>query len=135
MEIPDLQKYKDKFSQQNFIEKIQRIAKRAGTKLVYIALILYYLMQSDKVSLKDKAIIIGALGYLISPIDVVPDAIPIAGLADDLAVLLYALGKVWSQVDDNLKDKAKEKLSKWFDEDELNFSEDPFAEDDTNVPV
>ena len=135
MEIPDLQKYKDKFSQQNFIEKIQRIAKRAGAKLVYIALILHYLMQSDKVSLKDKAIIIGALGYLISPIDVVPDAIPIAGLADDLAVLLYALGKVWSQVDDNLKDKAKEKLSKWFDEDELNFSEDPFAEDDTNVPV
>ena len=135
MEIPDLQKYKDKFSQQNFIEKIQRIAKRAGAKLVYIAFILYYLMQSDKVSLKDKAIIIGALGYLISPIDVVPDAIPIAGLADDLAVLLYALGKVWSQVDDNLKDKAKEKLSKWFDEDELNFSEDPFAEDDTNVPV
>ena len=135
MEIPDLQKYKDKFSQQNFIEKTQRIAKRAGAKLVYIALILYYLMQSDKVSLKDKAIIIGALGYLISPIDVVPDAIPIAGLADDLAVLLYALGKVWSQVDDNLKDKAKEKLSKWFDEDELNFSEDPFAEDDTNVPV
>ncbi|WP_456001055.1 YkvA family protein [Prevotella sp.] len=135
MEIPDLQKYKDKFSQQNFIEKIQRIAKRAGAKLVYIALILYYLMQSDKVSLKDKAIIIGALGYLISPIDVVPDAIPIAGLADDLAVLLYALGKVWSQVDDNLKDKAKEKLSKWFDEDELNFSEDPFTEDDTNVPV
>ena len=114
MEIPDLQKYKDKFSQQNFIEKIQRIAKRAGAKLVYIALILY---------------------YLISPIDVVPDAIPIAGLADDLAVLLYALGKVWSQVDDNLKDKAKQKLSKWFDEDELNFSEDPFAEDDTNVPV
>ena len=135
MEIPDLQKYKDKFSQQNFIEKIQRIAKRAGAKLVYIALILYYPMQSDKVSLKDKAIIIGALGYLISPIDVVPDAIPIAGLADDLAVLLYALGKVWSQVDDNLKDKAKQKLSKWFDEDELNFSEDPFAEDDTNVPV
>lgn len=135
MEIPDLQKYKDKFSQQNFIEKIQRIAKRAGAKLVYIALILYYLMQSDKVSLKDKAIIIGALGYLISPIDVVPDAIPIAGLADDFAVLLYALGKVWSQVDDNLKDKAKQKLSKWFDEDELNFSEDPFAEDDTNVPV
>ena len=135
MEIPDLQKHKDKFSQQNFIEKIQRIAKRAGAKLVYIALILYYLMQSDKVSLKDKAIILGALGYLISPIDVVPDAIPIAGLADDFAVLLYALGKVWSQVDDNLKDKAKQKLSKWFDEDELNFSEDPFAEDDTNVPV
>ena len=135
MEIPDLSKYKEKFTKNEFIEKIQRIAKRAGAKLVYAALILYYSVESDKVSIKDKAIIIGALGYLISPIDVVPDAIPIAGLADDLAVLLYALGKVWSQVDDNLKDKAKQKLSKWFDEDELNFSEDPFAEDDTNVPV
>ena len=43
MDLPDLQKYKDKFSQQSFIEKIQRIAKRAGAKLVYVALILYYL--------------------------------------------------------------------------------------------
>lgn len=40
MELPDLQKYKEKFSQKNFIEKIQRVAKRAGVKLVYVALIL-----------------------------------------------------------------------------------------------
>ena len=112
MDLPDLQKYKDKFSQQSFIEKIQRIAKRAGAKLVYVALILYYLIQSDKVSLKDKAVIIGALGYLISPLDVVPDAIPIAGLGDDLTVLLYALGKVWTSVDEEMKGKARGKLSK-----------------------
>lgn len=43
--------------------------------------------------MKDKAIIIGALGYLISPLDVIPDAIPIAGLGDDVAVLLYVLRK------------------------------------------
>lgn len=66
MELPDFQKYKDKFTQQGFFDKIQRVAKRAGAKLVYVALILYYLIQSDKVSLKDKAIIIGALGYLSS---------------------------------------------------------------------
>ena len=41
--------------------------------------------------LRDKAIIIGALGYLISPLDAVPDAIPIAGLSDDLGVLLYVI--------------------------------------------
>ena len=73
----------------------------------------------DKVSVKDKAIIIGALGYLISPLDVVPDAIPIAGLGDDLAVLVYVLQKVWTDVNDDVKQKAKEKLSKWFDEDEI----------------
>ena len=135
MEIPDLQKYKDKFSQQSFIEKIQRIAKRAGAKLVYVALILYYLIQSDKVSLKDKAVIIGALGYLISPLDVVPDAIPIAGLGDDLTVLLYALGKVWTSVDEEMKGKARGKLSKWFDDDEINFTEDLFADNPSDTPV
>ena len=135
MDLPDLQKYKDKFSQQSFIEKIQRIAKRAGAKLVYVALILYYLMQSDKVSLKDKAVIIGALGYLISPLDVVPDAIPIAGLGDDLTVLLYALGKVWTSVDEEMKGKARGKLSKWFDDDEINFTEDLFADNPTDTPV
>ena len=104
MELPDFQKYKDKFTQQGFFDKIQRVAKRAGAKLVYVALILYYLIQSDKVSLKDKAIIIGALGYLISPLDAV-------------------------------KKQAREKLSKWFDDDEMEVAEDIFTEDTTNTPV
>ena len=111
--------YANKFSQSEFVEKISRIAKRAGAKLVYAALILFYTLQSDKISAKDKAIIIGALGYMISPIDVVPDAIPIVGLSDDLAVLLYVLKKVWTDVDPDIKDKAREKLSKWFDDDEI----------------
>lgn len=135
MELPDFQKYKDKFTQQSFFDKIQRVAKRAGAKLVYVALILYYLIQSDKVSLKDKAIIIGALGYLISPLDAVPDAIPIAGLSDDLGVLLYVLNKVWSSVDDDMKKQAREKLSKWFDDDEMEVAEDIFTEDTTDTPV
>ena len=119
MELSDLQKYKGKFTQQGFFDKIQRIAKRAGAKLVYVALLLYYLMQSDKVSLKDKAIIIGALGYLISPLDAVPDAIPIAGLSDDLGVLLYVLRKVWTDIPEDVKEKAHDKLTKWFDEEEV----------------
>ena len=86
-------------------------------------------------SLKDKAIIIGALGYLISPLDAVPDAIPIAGLSDDLGVLLYVLNKVWSSVDDDMKNQAREKLSKWFDDDEMEVTEDIFTEDTTNTPV
>ena len=73
MELPDFMKYSGKFSANDFVEKISRIAKRAGAKLVYAALLLYYTLQSDKVSTADKAIIIGALGYLISPLDVIPE--------------------------------------------------------------
>ena len=119
MELPDFMSYANKFSQAEFVEKIARIAKRAGAKLVYAALILYYTLQSDKVSKADKAIIIGALGYMISPLDVIPDAIPIAGLTDDLAVLLYVLKNVWTDIDPEIVDQAKEKLSKWFDEEEM----------------
>ena len=119
MELPDFMQYSNRFSKTAFVEKISRIAKRAGAKLVYAALILYYTLQSDSVSVKDKAIIIGALGYLISPLDVVPDAIPIVGLGDDLGVLVYVLQKVWGNVSDDVKTKARERLSKWFDEDEI----------------
>ncbi len=135
MELPDLQKYKDIFTDQRFTEKISRIAKRAGAKLVYAALILYYTLKSDKVSIKDKAIILGALGYLISPLDVVPDAIPIAGLSDDLAVLIYVLHKVWGEVSEEVKQKAKDKLYTWFDEDELQGAENLFQENPSDNPV
>ena len=111
--------YSNKFTASDFVEKISRIAKRAGAKLVYAALILYYTLQSDKISVKDKAIIVGALGYLISPLDVIPDAIPIAGLGDDLAVLIYVLNKVWGNVSEEIKENAKVRLTKWFDEDEI----------------
>jgi len=119
MELPDFMNYANRFSQSDFVEKISRVAKRAGAKLVYAALILFYTLQSDKISLKDKALIIGALGYLISPLDVVPDAIPIAGLSDDLAVLIYVLKMVWTEIDPEIQQRAKDKLSEWFDEDEI----------------
>ncbi len=118
--------YANRFSANDFVDKISRIAKRAGAKLVYAAFILFYTLQSDKVSKTDKAIIIGALGYMISPLDVIPDAIPIAGLTDDLAVLIYVLKKVWGDVDPEIKDKAKAKLTKWFDEDEIAEIDDLF---------
>ncbi|MCI6558269.1 MAG: YkvA family protein [Prevotella sp.] len=127
MELPDFMKYSGKFSANDFVEKISRIAKRAGAKLVYAALLLYYTLQSDKVSTADKAIIIGALGYLISPLDVIPDAIPIAGLTDDLAVVIYVLKKVWDSVDETIQQKAKAKLSKWFDEDEIKDIDNLFS--------
>ena len=134
-QLPDFMKYKDKFTQNGFVEKISRIAKRAGVKLVYAALILYYTLESDRVSIKDKAIIIGALGSLISPLDVIPDAIPIAGLGDDLAVLIYVLRKVWDEVSDDVKAKAKTKLSQWFDGDELSKVDNLFVDTPDDQPV
>lgn len=133
--LPDFMKYQGDYTSEGFIDKISRIAKRAGAKLVYVALILYYTLQSNDVSVKDKAIIIGALGYLISPLDIMPDAIPIAGLSDDLAVLIFVLHKVWNQVSDEVKTKARGKLSKWFDLDEIKEADNLFSDDPSEGPV
>lgn len=135
MELSDILKYKDRFSKSAFMEKISRVAKRAGAKLVYASLILFYTLESNKISLKEKAVIIGALGYLISPLDVVPDAIPIAGLGDDLAVLVFVLNMVWGDVSDDVKEKARQKLSTWFDEDELAAADDLFKDNPDSNPV
>ena len=124
MELPDFMSFANKFSPADFVDKVARIAKRAGAKLVYAALILYYTLQSDKVSTTDKALIVGALGYMISPLDAVPDAIPIIGLTDDLTVLVFVLKKVWGNVEDEIKDKARQRLTKWFDEDEIKEIDD-----------
>ena len=124
MELPDFMSYANKFSPSDFVDKVARVAKRAGAKLVYAALILYYTLQSDKVSTTDKALIVGAWGYMISPLDAVPDAIPIIGLTDDLTVLVFVLKKVWGNVEDEIKDKARQRLTKWFDEDEIKEIDD-----------
>ena len=46
------------------------------------------------ISKTDMAIIIGAILYVISPIDAIPDFIPIAGWIDDIAVVGWAMNSL-----------------------------------------
>lgn len=48
---------------------------------------LYDWVSSGKLSKRDKAIVIGALIYFISPIDAIPDMAPFLGFTDDLGVV------------------------------------------------
>ena len=38
---------------------------------------------------------------------------------DDLGVLVFVLKKVWTDIDPEIQVKARKRLSKWFDEDEI----------------
>ena len=51
-------------------------------------------IRSPKTPLRVKAVCIGALLYFISPIDLIPDHIPVVGYLDDLAVLSIAVNVV-----------------------------------------
>ncbi|MCF6228064.1 MAG: DUF1232 domain-containing protein [Planctomycetes bacterium] len=58
------------------------------------AVALYYLIRDPKMAFAAKSTAAVALLYFISPIDLVPDAIPLAGLLDDAAVMAAALGMI-----------------------------------------
>jgi uncharacterized membrane protein YkvA (DUF1232 family) len=104
------------FSDDKFWGKLKRIAKKAGSSVVYAVLLLYYTLQKPEVPKKAKAIIIGALGYFILPADLIPDALLGLGFTDDLGALGIALFQVAMYIDVDIKNKAKEKLQVWFGE-------------------
>ena len=54
------------------------------------------------------------MGYFISPLDLIPDYIPILGLSDDAAVLMFAYYKIQNSIDDDIRDNAKDKLEEIF---------------------
>lgn len=108
------QKYTEAYSEPKLFDKIMKFGKKAGIKVIYLALLLYYTLQQKETPKKAKSVIIGALGYFIFPMDLIPDFIPIAGFTDDLTALAGALVMVAVHVNEDTKRKAKERLHIWF---------------------
>jgi len=106
--------YKSHYSEGSFWEKLKKHAANAGKKVVYAALLAFYSLQNPDIPLKAKATIYGALGYLILPIDLVPDMLPVVGYGDDLAALLYAIGSVAIYLNKEVKENALRKMEEWF---------------------
>jgi uncharacterized membrane protein YkvA (DUF1232 family) len=105
----DIEKYQDNYSQEGFWDKLRKMAKKAGRKVVYNALLLYYVLADKNTPTKYKAIIVGALGYFILPIDLIPDLLPGVGFADDLAAIMAVVMTVQECITPEIKQKAEEK--------------------------
>ena len=110
----ELTKYQKHFSESDFWLKLRTLAKNAGVKVTYYALTLYYTLTDPNTPTKYKAVIAGALGYMILPLDLVPDFLPFAGLADDWAALIAAVTYVTSAITPAIKARAREKTEEWF---------------------
>jgi uncharacterized membrane protein YkvA (DUF1232 family) len=54
------------------------------------------LITDKRVSMVDKLLVMGAIGYIVMPIDLIPDFIPFFGEIDDLFVLVPALQRLIS---------------------------------------
>lgn len=111
----DNSEYSSSYSEKGFWDKLANYAKSAGKEVVIAALKLYYAMELKKASPKQIVMIIAALGYFISPLDVIPDALPALGYTDDLAILLALIKTVGACMDSEVVAAANEKAAEWFD--------------------
>ncbi|MEO7099633.1 MAG: YkvA family protein [Luteolibacter sp.] len=86
----------------------------AGRKTLLTALILFYCLQDRDTPTWAKGVIVGALGYLVLPADLIPDVIPGIGYGDDWGALVAALGTVAAYIKDEHKEKAQAQVERLF---------------------
>ena len=74
-------------------ERLWDKVAREGSKIRFMKEVraLYRYMRDKNVPWYRKTVIVGALIYFISPIDLIPDFIPIIGYLDDLGVIMAAV--------------------------------------------
>lgn len=109
-----IKKYAVFFSESRFWNTVESYAKKIGVQSLYSSLLLYYAFKRKETPTWAKNIIIGVLGYLIAPIDLIPDLTPFIGYTDDLGVLGVGLVAIASYINDAVKLQAKSTLKVWF---------------------
>lgn len=102
------------YSDRNLSQKLAAFAAAAGRELVEKVLILYEVLKDSSTPAWARTAIIGALGYFISPLDVIPDFIPVIGLSDDFTMLTAAAATIAAHVKPSHILAARSKLKQWF---------------------
>lgn len=98
--------------------KLPAMKKGVIAKIWDKILFLWEQAKSPEVPLRLKLVIVGALLYLVLPIDIVPDTIPGIGLLDDLSVILtvfrevskYALPKLEKKIENKFYEVSYQKI-------------------------
>lgn len=110
----ELQKYEQHYNDSSFLDKVTKYGKLIGITALYKAVQLWFVLQKPDVPAGTKAVIMGALGYLIAPLDFLPDLLPVLGYTDDMVAITFALIKVQGYIDEEVERKSKKLLAKIF---------------------
>ena len=116
----ELQKYEQHYNDSSFLHKVTKYGKFIGITALYKAVQLWFVLQKPDVPAGTKAVIMGALGYLIAPLDFLPDLLPVLGYTDDMVAITFALIKVQGYIDEEVERKSKKLLTKIFGEEALS---------------
>ncbi len=92
----------------------RRVLLKAGRVIALPALEALEMIMDPSTPPQARVSMLAALTYLIMPVDLIPDIIPVAGFSDDL-VALTAVISLWNNhMTPQIKQRARSKLDKWF---------------------
>ncbi len=64
--------------------------------------LLFRLFKDKRVPLAEKALLIGTIAYVVSPLDFIPDLIPFVGQVDDLYLIALVVLRMLGRTDDDV---------------------------------
>ena len=105
-----------------------------------IATLIYRLLKDKRVSMKTKIIISGTVAYITVPCDIIPDKIPFIGKVDDIAIGIFALNIIMTEVPlnvilENSKDVSHGDYSTNICKESLEIGEDTFIKEMIDIPA
>jgi uncharacterized membrane protein YkvA (DUF1232 family) len=64
--------------------------------------LLYRLFKDSRVPLAEKALLIGVIAYIVSPLDLIPDFVPFVGQVDDLYLIALVVLRLLTRTGDDV---------------------------------
>ena len=96
-------------------DKLKTYALQAGRVATKPILTFYYVMHQTETTTLEKALIYGAIAYIVIPSDLLPRrALSILGILDDAAVIAYVYKKISGKITIEITNKVEDTLDRWF---------------------
>ncbi|MFM8605790.1 MAG: YkvA family protein [Cyanobium sp.] len=91
-----------------------RLLRRAGRTIARPALECYEMVIDGATPHQARLTVLAALTYLMVPLDLIPDFLPVAGFSDDMVALTALLGLCSRHITPAIRSRAQIRLDQWF---------------------
>ena len=91
-----------------------RLLRRAGRGLARPALECLELLLDPDTPPPVRFTVLAALTYLLVPLDLIPDLLPVVGFSDDLVAITALLGVIGRYRTPAIRQRAQRRLDRWF---------------------
>jgi uncharacterized membrane protein YkvA (DUF1232 family) len=91
-----------------------RLLRRAGRTIARPAFECLEILLDGATPPRVRLTVLAALTYLLLPLDLIPDFLPVAGFSDDMVALTALLGLCSTHRTPEIRARAQSRLDRWF---------------------